>query len=275
MQLWSARSDHIPSSVGSRALANVAGARLDCRVGPRRKPVGLGLGLSVAGARLDCRCGLGLAALVLAVGAHQPVPEHHVLREVGVGLAVVRLVRTHGVVDAEEAQLQVVARVVEAGAQRLEAEVRTHRGHVQPRTERHDVHGRPVQRERDDLLDGVLVRRVDVSPRREGVTVVVLVHISVDCRQVHEAVRRGVHGVVDHEQQPEGDGTVEQAEPGGQAHDERRVPQQVQDLLREDVLDRRVDREIGNVHGVESVLEDGLRTGARGQRRQQWTEHPH
>ena len=53
------------------------------------------------------------------------------------------------------------------------------------------------------------------------------------------------------------------------------MPQQPADLQREDVLDRRVDREVRAVERVDRVLEDRLRPDARRQRGQPRPQHPH
>ena len=131
--------------------------------------------------------------------------------------------------------------------ERLEQKVRPDGDHVQTGRVRNDVGGDPVERERGDLLDRVLVRRVDVAARRERVAVVVLVHPAVDSVVVHQAVHWRVEHVVEHEEEPEGERGIEQADGARRAHDGWRVPQQVRDLLCKDKLDDRVDDEVCDV----------------------------
>ena len=57
--------------------------------------------------------------------------------------------------DAAEDEAHVVARVVEARAERLQPKVRADRGDVEAARLRDDVEGGPVQREGGDLLDRV------------------------------------------------------------------------------------------------------------------------
>lgn len=119
----------------------------------------------------------------------------------------------------------------------------------------------PVQRERDHLLEGVLVGAVDVAARGEGVAVVVLVHPLVQRRPVHQPVRGRVEHVVYHEQQPDGDRAVEQAQRRERAADERREPEEATELVDEGELDERVDRKVRQVQPPQRVLVRQLLTG--------------
>mmetsp|Transcript_23223 Transcript_23223/g.69121 ORF Transcript_23223/g.69121 Transcript_23223/m.69121 type:complete len:342 (-) Transcript_23223:112-1137(-) len=258
---------------GLGSLCHAPFSRLDSGVGPRRKPRRVRLGQ--VGGRGGGSCGGLDPRLVLLVRAHQLVPKHDVLRKVGVWLAVVRLVRAHGVLDATEAQLHVVPGVVEAGAEGLDSEVGEHGRDVQPRRVRNHMDSNPVQAERGDLLDRVLVGGVDVAARWKRVAVVVLVHPAIHRLQVHGAVQRRVEHVVDHEQHPKREWPVEQREAGGRSHDERREPQQVRDLQRKYVLHRRVHDQVRHVGGVDLVLEDRLGSDAGWQRRKPRRERPH
>ena len=136
---------------------------------------------------------------------HEPIPEHDVLRKVLLRMSMMHLMRAHRVVDPQKVQPEVVTRVVEARTRRLEQQVSRDRRHMQTRSVRDDIESDPVERERDELFERMLVRAVNVTARRECVAVVVLVHVLVQRRPMHQAVCWRVQHVVDDEEEPERD----------------------------------------------------------------------
>mmetsp|Transcript_18183 Transcript_18183/g.59478 ORF Transcript_18183/g.59478 Transcript_18183/m.59478 type:complete len:211 (-) Transcript_18183:186-818(-) len=202
--------------------------------------------------------------LIWRVRTHQTVPKQHILRIVLIWLPVMHLVRSRGVVDAQEADLEVGAGVIEDSAHGLEAEVCGDRRHVQARGRSHNACRCAMQAHRDHLLERMLVGAIDVATRGIGIAVVMFVHILVKWRPVHQAMHWSVEHVVAHQEHPHSPHRVEQSGALKGAGDHRRIPGEEAEVRREAKLDEGIDEQVDHVSPVDWVLVRLCRSRARG-----------
>lgn len=178
----------------------------------------------------------------------------------------VHLVVGHAVPDAQGAELHIVRAVIEHGQRGVDVEEEEDGHGVRPGGVGGGQDGRPRAERPDQVLDGMLVARVQISPRGEVLPVMVLVNQRIRRRQVQDVMARGVAHIQHHEhhvQRRESVGPTNVVQGLG---DCLRVPQVVTKALDEHPFVQRIDRQKQIRRAVEIDVTDRLARRPRRQR---------
>mmetsp|Transcript_36911 Transcript_36911/g.77472 ORF Transcript_36911/g.77472 Transcript_36911/m.77472 type:complete len:215 (-) Transcript_36911:246-890(-) len=135
-------------------------------------------------------------------------------------------------------------------------------GRVGPRGSHRRQDGGPGAHHPGDVLDGVLVPGIEVSPRRKVLPVVVLVDQGVQKGHVQHVVQGCVTDVQNHKHHPEGADRVDNADLRRVQRDVRRKPDVVAQPLDEDPFVDRVDGQKDDGLNVEVDVPDRLPRGS-------------